>query len=544
MLALATLAFPMLVIDEATRFGQIDGDQARTMLVVSYLALGLATLLQTLRGRGVGSGFLVPSVFVAAFLPANLAALQVGGLGAVFGMTIFAGLVEIGLAFVVRRFPEFFPTEVTGVIVMLVGLVLGMIGIRLMFSLSESGWSGSAAPSSSVPAGITIAVAVALAVWSTGIFRAMSVMIGMAVGTVASLALSDVPVVALVGGSPPTSLVWPVAVPTFHADLIFPYAAAALVCALRAIGDITTAQRINDADWKRSDQKSIFTGVVADGLGNVASGSLGAVGLNTFSGSVGLSLATGIASRRVGFLVAAVHVGAALTPGVALMATYIPRPVLGAALLLSSCFIVVNAMQAIVSQALDNRKIFVVSLALFCGLSRHFYPGLYADLPSGLSQLLSSELTVGVLVLLCLVPLFRLGAARRQHTSLRLDGGQHEALFVFVQDSAASLGARNDSMNRAVMAATEFIELAPSVVDPGTPIALASSHDDFTLRLTFRYTGEPLEGTHTAAAPDALDMDADEDALRRFGMALMARLCDEVKLSQSGRECSVQLSFR
>jgi len=544
MLGLASLAFPLLVIDEAKRLGLIDVDQAHTMLIVSYLALGFSTMLQALRGRLVGSGFLIPTVYTAAFLPANLAALQVGGLGAVFGMIIFAGLVEVALAFLVRRFPQLFPTEVAGVIVLLVGLVLGMIGIRLMFSLSPSGEVGGATSFSGLLAGITMAVSVTLAVWFKGSLRALSVMIGMVVGTLASLVLSDAPVASLAGQTASASFVWPVALPSFHVELVFPYATAALVCALRAVGDITIAQRINDTDWKRPDQRSIGAGVVADGLGNVAAGVLGTVGLNTFSGSVGLSLATGITSRRVGFIMAAFCAVAALTPGVAALAMHVPRPVLGAAMLLSACFILTNAMQAIVAQALDNRKILLVSLAFFFGLSRHFYPKLYTGLPGWLSQLMNSELTVGVIVLLFLVPLFRVGTQRRQQTALALDGGQYDASFRFMTDSAASLGARTDARDRAVMALTEFIELAPSVVDAGAPITLTASYDDFTLRLVIQYAGRPLERVPTADAPDPRDIDGAEESLHRFGVSLMTRLCDEIGFVQSGRHCSVRLSFR
>jgi NCS2 family nucleobase:cation symporter-2 len=544
MLGLASLAFPLLVIDEAKRQGLINADQVHTMLMVSYLALGFSTLLQALRGRFVGAGYLIPTVYTAAFLPANLAALQVGGLGLVFGMTIFAGLFEVMLAYLVRKFPQLFPAEVSGIIVLLVGLVLGMIGIRLMFSLSGAGEPSGATPYSSLLAGVTMAVAVTLAVWFKGTLRALSVMIGMVIGTLVSVLLSEGSIGSLMSTRETGSFSWPVATPSFSIDLIFPYATAALVCALRAVGDITIAQRINDTSWKRPDQQSIGKGVVADGLGNVAAGVLGTVGLNSFSGSVGLSLATGITARRVGYVLAAVYAAAAFTPGIASMTTFIPRPVLGAAMLLSACFILTNAMQAIVSQALDNRKILLVSMAFFFGLSRHFYPGLYQGLPGWLRQLLDSELTVGVIVLLCLVPLFRLGATRRQLTQLSLDGNQHEAIFHFVHDSAASLGARADSMHRAVMAATEFIELAPSVVDTGTPVTLSSSYDDFTLRILINYVGQPLERPDKAASPNVADIEGSEEALRRFGVSLMTRMCDEIKIAHSGRDCSVQLSFR
>jgi hypothetical protein len=94
------------------------------------------------------------------------------------------------------------------------------------------------------------------------------------------------------------------------------------------------------------------------------------------------------------------------------------------------------------------------------------------------------------------------------------------------------------------MAATEFIELAPSVVDPGTPITLSSSYDDFTLRILIHYAGQPLERPDKSVLPNVQDIEDSEEALRRFGVSLMTRMSDEIKITHSGRDCSVQLSFR
>jgi NCS2 family nucleobase:cation symporter-2 len=380
-------------------------------------------------------------------------------------------------------------------------------------------------------------------------------MIGMVAGTLTHLLWSGTAAVsAATAQADPmrdATFVWPIAMPTFSIDLAFPYLAAALVCALRAVGDITIAQRINDAAWKRPEPHSLNRGVVADGLGNVAAGALGSVGLNTFSGSVGMSLATGITSRWVGFALAGVYALAAFIPGLADLSLQIPRPVLGAAMLLSACFILTNAMQSISAQALDNRKILVVSLAFFLGLSQHFYPSIIAELPTPLRHLLNSELTVGVLVLIILVPLFRLGTSRSRQCVVALDGGQHDTVARFIQEAAAAMGARVDMMSRAVVAVTEFIELAPQHVDAGSALTLSASYDDFTLRLQIRYAGQPLDAAlvrrNDGAAglgPQAQHIDEDEQALRQFGIALMRRMCDDFKTGGSGRECWVQLSFR
>src|SRR5262249_50787550 len=92
---------------------------------------------------------------------------------------------------------------------------------------------------------------------------------------------------------------WPGYLPQFQLDLIIPFSVTALACCIRAMGDITNSQRINDRDWVRPDMTSIRNGVLADGLSTVLSALLGSIGGNTYSASVGLASATGVASRRI-----------------------------------------------------------------------------------------------------------------------------------------------------------------------------------------------------------------------------------------------------
>jgi hypothetical protein len=65
--------------------------------------LGIGTILQCYVGKYIGSGFLLPFNFTAAYLPGSLAAAELGGMPLVFRMTLFGGAIEIALAWVVPR---------------------------------------------------------------------------------------------------------------------------------------------------------------------------------------------------------------------------------------------------------------------------------------------------------------------------------------------------------------------------------------------------------------------------------------------------------
>lgn len=63
--------------------------------------------------------------------------------------------------------------------------------------------------------------------------------------------------------------------------LIIPFVIATLCSSLKTVGDLVTCQKINDADWKRPEMKSIAGGIFADGLGGIIPGLIGGFGQST-----------------------------------------------------------------------------------------------------------------------------------------------------------------------------------------------------------------------------------------------------------------------
>jgi NCS2 family nucleobase:cation symporter-2 len=91
------------------------------MLSVSMLVLGAGAILQASPRGPVGAHFLCPPVFTATYLAPSLLAARTGGLSLVLGMTAFGGLVEIALSRALRRLRPYFPSEISGVVVVMVG---------------------------------------------------------------------------------------------------------------------------------------------------------------------------------------------------------------------------------------------------------------------------------------------------------------------------------------------------------------------------------------------------------------------------------------
>ena len=102
------LVYPLLI------FRVVDAPVhlVTNLLAVGMLVLGIATFLQVMRLGPVGSGYMCPATFTATYLAPSLLAAQIGGLPMVFGMTAFAGLLEIGIAPLLNRLRQIFPPEI------------------------------------------------------------------------------------------------------------------------------------------------------------------------------------------------------------------------------------------------------------------------------------------------------------------------------------------------------------------------------------------------------------------------------------------------
>lgn len=519
-----TLVFPLLVARAA---GADAALQAR-FLQLSMLAMGVATLLQAF-GRGltglprIGSGFLLPAVFTAAYLPPSLAAAHAGGLGAVAGLTIAGGLAEIVLSRFIGRLRPYLPVEIVGLAVVMIGIILGIVALKLMLGYDRA---TPLAPDETGAALLALAVMVALSVWGGTRGRSLAVLAGLVAGAALYAGY------AVVAGAPmmetslmaPQMLVWPLAAPRLDVWLLPGFLAGALACTLRAFGDMVACQKINDAAWKRPDYANVEAGILADGLGTLIAGLIGTMGLNTYSASVGLSVATGILARRVALGVAAGWFLLAFFPGSANLLLAIPQSVLGAALLFASTFVALSGIAIIGQRVLDSRRTLSVGLGFFLGLSFDEMPRLYVEhLPALLQPLITSSLVLALATGLALNALFRIHARKVHRFAWTIDTGV-APLRQFLLDVGGREGVRAETVLRLSQLAEEFADAAPFLA-PGGRVDIIAALDEYAADLTFEWTGRPL----ATARPVSLADDVDEDeVMSGVALALMRRLADRL----------------
>src|SRR5262245_48435365 len=182
------LILPILVM----RAGGATEQAVIQIVSLSLIALGAGAVLQSLQQRHIGSGYLISFTFTNTYYPVTIAALKTGGMPLVIGMTLLGGTFEIAMAHLIRRMRPFFPAEISGLCVLLISVMLGLLGIREIFGIGETGLTtGTTGGELALGLG-TLALMVGLNVWSKGGLRMYCAIIGIAAGFAAGAAMGVV----------------------------------------------------------------------------------------------------------------------------------------------------------------------------------------------------------------------------------------------------------------------------------------------------------------------------------------------------------------
>jgi len=533
-----SLIFPVVIVRSIGGTPQ----EAEFMVSMSMLAAGVGTVLHALNRRGIGSGYLCPSLCGPSFLSASLLAANVGGLHLLFGMTSVAGLFEVLLSRWIHRLRVLFPPEVTGLVVAMVGI--SVIPTALTNFMGRNATAAVTEMPELLVAFVTLGTMVGISVWSRGKLRLYSVLVGMTIGYLASIPLGILTVdhLALFAEAPLAAVPhldyfgW-----SFDVALLLPFMIAITCSTLKTIGDITTCQKINDADWRRTDMMNVGQGILADGLSAVFGGLVGTMGQSTSSSNIGLSIGTGATSRRIAFAIGGILVFLAFLPKLAMVFVVMPEPVMGATLIYSVSFMIIAGFQIIMSRMLDARRTFLVGIPLIMGLSVDALPGLYDDVPTILSPIFSSSLSLAAVLVVILNLIFRIGIAKRQRLVLKPGVDDADSIFNFMERQGAAWGARREVIYRAISATNELFEaVGPTGLAEGD-IDVEVSFDELNLDVVARYRGEP------PALPSTRP--AEEELLREgpsaTGLAgfMMTRYANSVRVDTKDGACRVRLHF-
>jgi NCS2 family nucleobase:cation symporter-2 len=457
-------------------------------------------------------------------------------------MTVISGLFEALLARVVPRLRPLFPPEVTGLVVTMVGIELVALGCPRFLGFQDGG-AGPQGTATTV-ATATLAAMIGPTVWGKGKLKLYPVLIGLLVGYLLAYffgvfqteRLQEMLAAPIISLPRKVHTGW-----SFDLALLPAFLIASLASTLKSVGDLTLCQKINDADWKRTDMQSVSGGIFAGAIGTGLSGLLGGIGQSTFSSNVGLSLATGATSRSIAIPCGILMILLAFLPKLAAFFAVMPDPVMGAILIYVACYMILAGIQVITSRMLDARRTFVVGIALIFGLSVDMVPGLYRDVPDLIQPLFSSSLAISTVLVVVLNLLFRIGITRRQFLELNPGVDSSQKIFEFMETQGGVWGARRDVIMRATAALNEFLESAAGLGLVKGKAQAEVSFDEFNLDVDIRYDGQLMEFPSRRPTEDALL--ADEKAVTGLSGFLIRQYADRVNAEATNGRCRIQMHF-
>ncbi len=408
MLLILSLGMAMPV--SIARAAGLDLNLSGSLLAAALFTMGLTGIFQTIPNRFIGSGFQSLSVADSAALSACILAAEIGGVPLVLGMTVFSGLLRLVLGSFTFRLRKFFPAEVTGTMIFILGVNLVPTALKNFLGASVGGIYN--------PMHLFVAVMTLLFMLACSLFIKPLKPYTALLGIVFGFALS-----AVTGVFDPASFGQMgeqavVALPiytelaySFDLRVLIPFVVITVAGVVDNIGDFSACQSADDPHFKKPNWRSIESGIRGNALGTVVSGLLGGPIQSTATTNIGIAGASGITSRKVAYLACGMLMAASFFPGLTTVLSMIPTPVLGAVLLYSGCYIMAGGFSALTDCVLDDRRIFTIFLSVFFAIST-LIPDLYSFLPESVSTILVSPMVMGVCVLLLTTLLSRIGVKK------------------------------------------------------------------------------------------------------------------------------------
>lgn len=404
MLLILSLGMAMPV--SIARTAGLDLNLSGSLLSAALFCMGFSCILQTLKTRFIGSGYQSMSVADSAALSACILAAEIGGIPLVLGMTIFSGVLRFILGSFTFKLRRFFPAEVTGTMIFILGINLVPTALKNFL-----GTSGD-------PMHLLVALLTLLFMLSCTLFlkplKPYTALLGILFGFILAAVTGVFDLHSLDAVRQQSIVALPIYKElsySFDLRALIPFTVVTMAGIVDNIGDYSACQSADDPNFKKPDWRSIESGIRGNALGTTLSGLLGGSIQSTATTNIGIAGASGITSRVVAYLAGGMLMAASFFPALTSLLSLIPTPVLGAVLLYSGCYIMAGGFSALSESVMDDRRIFTVFLSVFFAIST-LIPNLYAFLPESVSTILVSPMVMGVCVLLVTTLLSRIGTKK------------------------------------------------------------------------------------------------------------------------------------
>lgn len=384
---------PPLIIANAI---QLDQETTSFLVSMSLMVSGVATFIQCRRLGKIGCGLLCIQGTSFSFIGPIITAGLAGGLPTIFGATVAGSVVEMFVSRILKYARRIITPLVSGIVVTLIGMSLIKVGI-----ISCGGGNASAPDFGSLQnIGIALMVLVLIIIFnrsSNRFLRMGSIVIGLIVGYAVSWWLGMVDfssIQSYAGINYPQPFKYGL---SFDFSSILGLGLVYLITSIEAYGDITANSLISEepVEGETFIQRA-EGGILADGFNSMIAGLFFSSFPNSiFAQNNGMIQLTGVASRYVGYFIAALLIILGVFPAIGNVFSLMPAPVLGGATLLMFGTVAAAGIRIIASQTINRKATLVMAISFAMGLSVEMVPDILKQLPDSLQSIFSSGITTG-----------------------------------------------------------------------------------------------------------------------------------------------------
>lgn len=395
---------PPLIICSALKF---DLGTTAFMVSMALFASGVATFIQCRRFGPIGTGLLciqgTSFSFISPIIGAGMMGMVGGkmnvemGLSYIFGACLVASVVEMIVSRILPYTRKIITPLVSGIVVTLIGLCLIKAGINSCGGGQIAMDNGSFGSMQHLGLALLVLISIIFFNRSSNRFlRMASIVLGLLIGCIVAYFLGMIDFSKING------------IASFNIPIPFKYGLRFdigtiigigliyLVTAVEAFGDITANSLISGQPVEGEVfMKRARGGILADGFNSMLAAVFNSFPNSIFAQNNGMIQLTGVASRYVGYFIAAALIILGLFPIVGEVFSLIPDSVLGGATLLMFGTVAAAGVRIIASTEITRKAVLVMAISFAMGLSVELVPNILDEMPEVIRNIFSSGITTG-----------------------------------------------------------------------------------------------------------------------------------------------------
>lgn len=366
--------------------------QMTYLVSIDIFMCGVATLLQLKRAPVTGIALpVVLGCAVQAVTPLE----SIGGkLGItyMYGAIIAAGVFVFLIAGFFAKLKRFFPPVVTGSLITIIGFTLVPVGFQ------DLGGGSATAHSFGDPANLligflTITIILLFNAFGRGFIKSIAILLGILIASFAAGAMGFVSL------KPVSEAAWFHApqlfffgVPRFNLSAMITMMLVSLTTMIESTGVFFA---LSDITGQQLTGKDLERGYRAEGIAAILGGLFNTFPYSTFSENVGVLKMSGVKTRRPVYYAAFLLLLLGLLPKVGALATVIPTPVLGGAMIVMFGMVGVQGVQILHKVDFSNNaNLLTASVSIGLGLGVTMYPHIFQYLPTEFQIILGNGIVV------------------------------------------------------------------------------------------------------------------------------------------------------